>query len=271
MITRLLSLIARVELQPLWRALHRISILGLGHMNSDPRFNGELRHLARWAKAVGRSRPVVFDIGANEGDFTASAIAALGDVDIHCFEPNPKTCARLMARFASDSRVHVNPVGISDAPGILPLYDYRHGVGSAHASFVAGTFVDIYPAETATVEVPLTTVDAYMAENHIARVDYVKVDVEGFEKNVFAGMAGAIAAGRVDLVQFEFNAHNAITGLSLYLIGLMLPGFEIRRILANGTVPVIGPRIVYNSRLEIFKYSNYVALRLGAEKRWWAS
>jgi hypothetical protein len=89
----------------------------------------------------------------------------------------------------------------------------------------------------------------------------VKVDVEGFEKSVFEGMKGSIAAGAVDRVQFEFNAHNALTGFTLHEAGQLLEGYQVFKLLADGTVPVVGPGIAYDARVEIYKYANYVAVR----------
>jgi hypothetical protein len=92
----------------------------MGYMNTDPVRNGEYRFLAEWANRhrmkTGR-RPVVFDIGANEGDFTAQVLALFNDVEVHCFEPNPLTFARLKARFGNESRVVLNHCGLGAEAG----------------------------------------------------------------------------------------------------------------------------------------------------------
>jgi FkbM family methyltransferase len=260
----LLSHMARRRWQPLWRLLYHAAIGGLGHMNPNPRRNGEDRYLATWAQELqtrGHSRPVVIDIGANEGDFTASVLALFPDAEIHCFEPHPETNARLKARFARYERVTVNAMGAGDSVGVLSLHDYRGGVGSPHASFLPQTFTDVYVSETEVREVPVTTLDTYLGQKGIERVDLVKIDVEGFEKSVLAGMSDSIAVGGVDRVQFEFNAHNALTGFTLHEAGKMLDGYEVFKLLADGTEPVVGRGVVYDSRVEIYKYANYVAVR----------
>lgn len=267
MTARILGLVARVGFQSLWWGLYRLAIGGLGHMNADFRRNGELRYLEAWAKAVGRvprSHPlVVFDIGANKGDFTGEVLRLLGDRElvVHCFEPNPETFEMLAERFGDEPRVRLVASALSDATGRLPLHEYRDVHGSGHASFLAETFRDIYAADARQIEVPVTTVDAYMAEAGIAKVDYAKVDVEGYEKNVFGGMTGALARGVIERIQFEFNAHNAISGLTLFQIGRMLADYDIYKLLPNGTVPVPVSGARYNARIEIFKYANYVAVR----------
>ncbi|MFN4281746.1 MAG: FkbM family methyltransferase [Alphaproteobacteria bacterium] len=269
MINRVLGWMARRQLQPLWWTLYRVAIGGLGHMNADPRFNGEERFMRDWARALkarksGPSLPVLFDVGANEGDFTAAALAALGECRIHCFEPNPKTFARLSLRFTGDDRVILNNLGLSDRPGTFTLYDYAGSEGSGHASFLSETFTDVYKSSTQSVEARVSTLDAYLAESGVLAVDFLKIDVEGLEKAVLGGGAVAIAAGRIDVMQMEFNAHNILTGLSIQALSKILPAFDIHRILANGLTPVATPSTAYNSRVEIFKYANLALVRRNA-------
>ena len=259
-----MSAMARVGLQRFWRFLYYVAIAGLGHMNPDPRRNGEERHLLTWATNLSRSgrlAPVVLDVGANEGDFAASVLRLLPRAHVHCFEAHPATSTRLQQRFANDDRVTVNAVGVADGPGSLTLHDYRGALGSAHASFLSETFTDVYAAETDAVEVPLTSVDDYLEAHAIDQVDYVKIDVEGFERSVFLGMTRALAAGHVDHIHFEFNAHNALTGFTLHEVGQMLDGYDVDKLLANGSERIIGSGVAYEARIEIFKYANYVAIR----------
>jgi FkbM family methyltransferase len=260
----LLSWAARRQWQPLWRATLRVAIGGLGHMNADPALNGEDRLLSEWAaslKRQGRTSPVVLDVGANEGDFAAAVLALLPEARLVCFEPHPRTAARLAARFADRQSVVIRDVAVSDRPGGLALHDYQGGEGSAHASLLADTFTDVYAAASVSFDVDVVALDDMLVALDIERVDLVKIDVEGSERAVLVGMKRALAAGRIDRIQFEFNAHNALTGLTLHEVGRLLAGFDLYKILPNGLVPVFGPDVPYDSQIEIFKYANYVGLR----------
>ncbi len=267
MINRILGLMARTQFQPLWWSLYRVAIGGLGHMNADASLNGEERFIRDWSKSFAARNPgrppVIFDVGANEGDFTAAMLAAQADCRVHCFEPNPKTYARLSARVGGDKRTIVNNLGMGDKPGSFTLYDYAGSEGSGHASFLPATFQDVYKSATQTVEAKVGTLDDYIAEHAIETVDFLKVDVEGLEKAVLEGAAKTLAAGRIATIQMEFNAHNILTGLSILTLSKMLPDFDIYRIVANGLAPVLTANHAYNSRVEIFKYANLVAIRRG--------
>jgi FkbM family methyltransferase len=261
---RVLSLLARSRLQPFWRIVHRAALGGLGYLNADSRRNGEHRHLAEWAKAMardGRAHPVVLDIGANEGDFAAGVLAVAPGAEVHCFEPHPVTYSRLASRFAGDTRVNTQAMGIAERSGSRELHDYEGRTGTAHASLVPGVFRDLYPSATDTVEVPLTTIDDYMRLRSIDHVDLLKIDVEGYEREVLAGAREALAAGRVDRIQFEFNAHHALVGFTLHQVGERLPGFDVYRLLPNGAERILGSGVAYSSRVEVYEYANYVAIR----------
>jgi FkbM family methyltransferase len=59
------------------------------------------------------------------------------------------------------------------------------------------------PASTNTVTVSVTSVDAYLGEKHIDRVDFVKLDVEGAELNVLKGAAGLLRSKRRPVILVE--------------------------------------------------------------------
>ncbi len=49
------------------------------------------------------------------------------------------------------------------------------------------------------------TLDDYIEQHHIDRVDFMKIDVEGFEPKVIRGAQSAIKAGRIRAIFCEFN------------------------------------------------------------------
>lgn len=207
----------------------------------------------------GRS-PVVLDIGANEGNFTAEVLRCCPSATVHCFEPNPTTFARLAKRFADERRVKLNNIGIARGAGRVELYDYNGSSGTSHASMLKATFEHIYEANTSSVSVDVISVDEYLNRCGVSVVDLAKVDVEGFEDQVFEGMQGALKQKRVSVIQFEFNVHNAVTGLTFKRLMSELAEFQIYKILPDGLDPLLQEG-KYNGRIEVFKYANYVAYR----------
>jgi FkbM family methyltransferase len=54
-------------------------------------------------------------------------------------------------------------------------------------------------------EVPATTLDAYCIQHGVRQIDFLKLDVEGAELNVFRGSRGLLAEGRIRCILFEIS------------------------------------------------------------------
>jgi FkbM family methyltransferase len=178
--------------------------------------NGEAGLLARLAPFGPR---VVFDVGANEGEWAIAACTVLPEAEVHAFEIVPamaEVMAERVARFAE--RVIVNPVGLSDHSGTVTIYR----TAEAHTSTSVLELSTQYEADAGTVVAEQAVVrigDDYLAEHGIDRIDLLKIDVEGLEEKVLCGFQAALRQQRITLVQFEYgwmNAHNGFTLKSAY-------------------------------------------------------
>lgn len=135
-------------------------------------------YIARAALNTKRRRGVMLDVGAHYG--SSLAPFARDGWSIHAFEPDPANRAELRAAFGRRPNVTIVPKGVSDEPGRKTLFTSGESSGiSSLAPFTEGHESD------ATVDV--ITLRDYMAEAGIAAVDFMKVDVEGFERNVLKG------------------------------------------------------------------------------------
>lgn len=138
---------------------------------------------------------VIMDIGANLGQWTlplALAVAPAGRV--LAIEPAAATFAALRQSLALNHMSHVEAFGVAlaDSEGSLRLY--HHGRDSSQHSLAAlgGQF------ET----VRALTLDQFMSEHSITRLDAVKMDVEGAEELVLRGATRTLATFR-PIVVFE--------------------------------------------------------------------
>ncbi len=144
------------------------------------------------------SGKVMYDIGANAGIICIEVAHRIGDrVSVYAFEPQP-SLARVIAvsaRLNDLGNVHVYQIMLGRAQGTAELFVPAHSV---HASMVA-------PEETSKrLACPIRTVDALVADGALPPPDVVKVDVEGAERDVFAGAAETIRRHRPFIV-FESN------------------------------------------------------------------
>lgn len=208
--------------------------------------NGEARVL----RQLGGSLDVVFDAGANVGDWTMHALNA-GAKSVHCFEISPSTSASLTARYANDDRVRVNTFGLSDAPGTVTIHHYPD-----HPKLTTLTeFPHDAPSEA--IDVPVRTGDAYMREAGVDRVDFLKLDVEGAEEQVIDGFREAFERGAIGVVQFEYGQVSILTKYLLrdFYNDMTGYGFEVGRIGRDHVA--FSP---YDMSMETFADSNWLAV-----------
>ncbi len=133
------------------------------------------------------------DIGAHRGIYSYWMHRAVGPSGrVVAFEPQPELQAhlgRLKQSFHLE-RLAIEPCGLSAAPGRTRLVREAGHSGGARLD-PTGAIAHRAAAGTAdameTLEVPITTLDAYVAANSGPPVAFIKCDVEGHETAVFEG------------------------------------------------------------------------------------
>jgi len=168
---------------------------------------GRQRGLRRlYARFVGES-DLVFDIGAHLGDRTA-AFAALG-ARVVALEPQPLMARWLRRLVGRRARVTVRTEAVGSRPGVARLAisrrtptvstmseEWRKGVVEAHPGFAAVRWED-------SVEVTVVTLDDLVQE--YGAPDFCKIDVEGYEAEVLAGLSHSLPALSVEFVAGQLD------------------------------------------------------------------
>ena len=151
---------------------------------------------------------VFIDVGANAGFFAALAAVRVGTAGrIIAFEPHPVARASmqaLLSRNGVSDRVDVvgSAVGARVAPAVT-LHLTGDSVLSTLVPAAAPLGAD-YSFDHA-IDVPLTTIDAWLGDRPdlAPRITAIKIDVEGAEGDVVAGMTSTMAAARRAIVLCE--------------------------------------------------------------------
>lgn len=133
------------------------------------------------------------DVGANIGYYTRLASKLVGKRGIvHAFEPNPAAIRLLEKNTRNLSNVHLHETAVSDAEGICDFSVNKYGETSA---------IGLNPAAKYVVRVRQNSLDNLFLDE--ARIDVIKIDVEGFEKEVLFG-AKDIIGKHHPLLYFEY-------------------------------------------------------------------
>jgi FkbM family methyltransferase len=127
-----------------------------------------------------RQGEYVFDIGAYKGDsafFFADSVGPAGKV--FAFEPTSQNFRVLVDNISLNNLSGIIcPVnkGLSDKSGTMKAFTLEGGVPLSFISQDCGN-----------ENVQITTIDEFVEEQNLKKVDFIKMDVEGFESKVIAG------------------------------------------------------------------------------------
>ena len=144
-----------------------------------------------------RQGGVVFDVGAQQGVFTALAALKTGPGGkVVAFEPEPGNFALLSANIASNALTNARalPLALSDAPGRAALH--QSGFNPGGHSLVDDPVRNF----TDTVDVEVATLESAAKENNLPDPDLIKIDVEGNALAVLKGGLPLIARCRPRVV-----------------------------------------------------------------------
>jgi FkbM family methyltransferase len=247
--------------QSAWSLLHRLSLQGMNIGSAGhPSDSGELWVLDRMIAHASRAdAPVVFDVGANVGDYAEEVCArARGNVALHCFEPSARVFAKLEARVGGKPGVTLHRAGLSDAPGEAVLHSSANEAESGMSSLYDRKLdhVGIHLGQTETIR--LTTIDRFCEAQGVKHIHFMKLDCEGHELKVLSGGRRMLQSGAIDFVQFEFGGCNLDSRTYLKdFFDVLTPRYSLFRVLRRGVQPLP----VYREQDEIFTTTNFLAAR----------
>jgi FkbM family methyltransferase len=144
----------------------------------------------------------VVDVGGNFGLVTLRLSARVGPTGaVVTFEPNPSVLHYLRQTLADlpETNVTLVEAALGAEPDTLVLSVSPRALGMASLVRVE--------ADRATErhEVPVKVLADYLRTSQIQAIDFMKVDVEGFEANVFRGLFDDPSAPRPPMILFEAN------------------------------------------------------------------
>jgi len=141
---------------------------------------------------------IYFDVGAFRG-ITAQWFASRAD-KVYAFEPMPENAEsiRKVLKVRALGNVSVHELAVSDSSGSAKLN--VHQVKGHNSLGTVTTSRYLY-----TITVPTTTLDEFAEQHGIERIDFLKIDVEGFEPEVLRGARRLLAARKIGLMIFEVN------------------------------------------------------------------
>jgi FkbM family methyltransferase len=239
--------------------------------SSDPVVSGALtfrvyeRAETEFFLSAFRPGMTLLDVGANIGYYTALALSIMkGNGRIIALEPDPENFSFLLKTVAANGGGNVECIqkAASDHAGSMTLFTNSNNRGDnrLYANQLA----------TSTCEVEVTPIDALLGGMGVPSVDFIKIDVQGYEGHVLAGMRETIRnSPRLTLLS-EFwpdGLRNAGTSPESYMSGLEACGLQLYELREKGQLEKVTDSSALISRYTGRQYTNIVGVKVADDAK----
>jgi FkbM family methyltransferase len=194
---------------------------------------------------------IVFDVGANIGEYTAAILHNIDGAQIYSFEPNPNTYVSLKNLLGNHLAVRLFEFGLSSQNFIGQMSEFV-------ANDPSSSIVD--QQSSTSVPAEFRNIKDVIVELGISRVDFLKIDTEGMDYEILLSAKSLIPTIRI--IQFEISP-KSITRCSLRMFfELLHETHELYIFTERGLKPIKE----YRFSDETYMGSNYVAILKDATK-----
>jgi 2-O-methyltransferase len=161
--------------------------------------------------------PTILEIGCNDGSNTLSLLNIFENPKIYCFEPDPRAIARFKKKVGQRSNVTLFEMALSDRNGEITFYqsdgqrDEKTADALPEGWDLSGSIrqpkdhLREFPWVTfgKSIIVKTATLDTWCAEQGIEQIDFIWMDVQGAESDVFRGGKNALRNTRFVYTEYS--------------------------------------------------------------------
>ena len=243
------------------RFIYSLSLRGMGILNyQNDLLTGEKAWIAK--HLAGRPCPIVFDIGANVGDYSKTVFMVNAESKVVAFEPHPKTYFKLLDNIKNRNFTSYN-LGLSDQVSVMKLFDYAGNNGSPHATLYENVIKELHNGGKPVAHiVDVIRLDSFLKKEKIEYIDLLKIDTEGNEFKVLQGAGSFLKEKKIKAIHFEFNEMNVESQANFKKFWDLLHDYKLYRLLPRGElVEISSYRPIF---CEIYAFQNIIAILKGA-------
>ena len=177
--------------------LSRIGTLRIGHANSSWG-NNVFDDLDKLEDP--KNFETIFDVGANQGQTLKLFLRHFPSAIVHAYEPVASTFTKLQESFSSEPRARFHALAAGDVTGFGTI---RIFAASGLNTMVIGLQDGLRENQIGEERIETCRLDQMMGKCQIQKIDLLKIDVEGFERNVLLGCGEYLRPERIRYIFLE--------------------------------------------------------------------
>ena len=204
------------------------------------------------------------DIGANKGKYSQLLLEKTNS-DLYSFEPLPTAYKELLKlKKKYPNRLNCFNYALGNANGSKYLYygDKTSEKASLIQNLEKISFIGDNNKNRILIKIKRLDDISNMFKK---KIDFIKIDTEGYEKNVLEGGKNFLERHKPKFIQLEFNWHQLINSQTLLTLSKLIYFSDVFRILPNnfGIIKVDPTRPENN----IYHLSNYIFINKKISKK----
>lgn len=157
----------------------------------------------------------IFDVGANVGQSVMEYRKHFPKSVIHSFEPVPEAFAQLLKTVGHWRGLYVNQVALGSKAGEIRMHmnlarTQNSSVLPVNYASLAVTHnlhpkAELSPENYSEAIVEMTTIDTYCSQRNVAKINLLKIDVQGYEVEVLRGATSILPTTDCILVEITLD------------------------------------------------------------------
>lgn len=166
-----------------------------------------------------RENPLIFDIGANQGQSIERFKKIFEQPNIHAFEPIKSEFNILKEKYYSDKNITLNNLAVGNINNQKKIFyvNAKTSTSSFNKLKSNSKWLKTRSKELnistnkfikESVKINIVTIDNYCLKNNIKRIDILKIDTQGYEDKILEGAQKVLSSGIVSIIELEIMFDN---------------------------------------------------------------
>jgi len=162
------------------------------------------------------SNPVIVEAGAHVGIDSLHMSAFWPECTIHAFEPVPDLFKKLTTNSRNIKNIHCYPYALGDCNTVAELYISSGDSDGSSSLLLPKKHLTEHPGVvfSTSIRIQTVTLDSWAAENKVPHVDFLWLDMQGYELHALKSAGSVLPAVRA--IYTEVSLKEMYHGAPLY-------------------------------------------------------